>query len=356
MVRQKRTLADLDVAAPPPATKKARTTAGATAGPSTTYPIEPAPAPKAKRSRKKAAAGDAEDAPAPEKRLARFKSSCPQNISERVGRVMSQRFFMVDRAREVGQLKEEFKVLGSTGNIYTVTIQHLPSCDCPDARKGNHCKHILFVFLKVLQVPQSWGHWYQKALLTTELQEIFSRAPMAPNAVANPRVRAAYAAAVGKPLSSNPTGGSSSKAAAEPEQKKRMPGEDDDCPICYDGMHNVPETQLVFCETCGNAVHKECFGQWQNTSLTQNKPLTCIYCRSKWPQPSGGASGSGAGGRAAVNEGYVNLAGVAGVDSVRDTTTYYDGPRRGQSYYGGYGRYGYRGRYGYDFEYEDDDY
>lgn len=62
------------------------------------------------------------------------------------------RFFMIDRRREGEKLCEEFKVLGSTGNVrwdqskysiyedfslccccwqvYTVTISRLPSCDC----------------------------------------------------------------------------------------------------------------------------------------------------------------------------------------------------------------------------------
>lgn len=42
---------------------------------------------------------------------------------------------MVDRHREGNELKEVFKVLGSVGNVYTVTISHVPSCDCPDALK-----------------------------------------------------------------------------------------------------------------------------------------------------------------------------------------------------------------------------
>jgi hypothetical protein len=58
------------------------------------------------------------------------------------------RFFMIDRRREGEELCEEFKVLGSTGNVrwdqntqfvnfslncwqvYTVMIGRLPSCDC----------------------------------------------------------------------------------------------------------------------------------------------------------------------------------------------------------------------------------
>jgi hypothetical protein len=122
--------------------------------------------------------------PAEEKRLARFKAACPKSIQERVDRVRSQRFvlglcliprwvigdwlgsrdrfYMIDRSREGDELKETFKVLGSTGNVYTVTIEQLPKCDCPDATKGNHCKHLVFVLLKVLNVDEASGYHYQK--------------------------------------------------------------------------------------------------------------------------------------------------------------------------------------------------
>ncbi|KAJ7183772.1 hypothetical protein C8R46DRAFT_984978 [Mycena filopes] len=308
--------------------------------PNTTTPVasasqpalETAPKPAKKTRPKK---GDAADAAAPvEKRAAMFKKKCPQNILDRVERVMTQRFFMVDRKRFEGELKEEFQVLGSTGNIYTVTIQQKPSCDCPDARKGNHCKHILFIYLKVLQVTQASGVWYQKALLTNELEQIFADAPLAPNAVAHPRIREAYARATGKSkeVPSTP------EVAAGP--KKRLPGEDDDCPICYDGMHGVAESTLTFCEECGNAVHKECFGQWKQTSAKQGKPLTCIYCRAQWPDAAPGkGKGKAATGGSHTAGGYLNMSGVAGLSPQRDTTTYYHGPRRGQRYYG-YNEYG----------------
>ncbi len=73
--------------------------------------------PPAKRARKAAPNIQDPDAPPPEKRLAIFKKKCPQNILERVHRVMQQRFFMVDRQRNGNELREEFSVLGSTGNV-----------------------------------------------------------------------------------------------------------------------------------------------------------------------------------------------------------------------------------------------
>lgn len=72
-------------------------------------------------------------------------------------------------------------MLGSTGNVYTVQVGHVPSCSCPDGSKGNHCKHLLFVLLKILQVPQDSNLWYQAALLTNELEAIFALSRPAPS-------------------------------------------------------------------------------------------------------------------------------------------------------------------------------
>ncbi|KLO14892.1 hypothetical protein SCHPADRAFT_825594 [Schizopora paradoxa] len=282
---------------------------------------EPVSKPKAKRQRK---AKDP-DAPKVEKRGARLKSSCPQNIKERVGRVISQRFYMIDRQRSGSELGEEFKVLGSTGNVYTVVIDRNPRCNCPDATKGNHCKHILFIYLKVLQVPQISPHWYQKALIGSELEEIFANAPAAPNAVANTRVRDAYAQASGRPLSSQASSSSNNG------QNKRKPGPDDDCPVCYETMHNVQEKQLSYCEACGNCLHKDCFTQWAKSA---KNGVTCVWCRAPWAQAGTPTRARAAGGNATTSEGYLNLSGVAGVSPVRDTSSYYQGPRRGQRHLG----------------------
>jgi len=112
-----------------------------------------------------------------------------------------------------------------------------------------------------------------------------------------------------------------------------MPEEDDDCPICYDAMGGpqVSVDSLTFCDECGKAVHTECFRQWSRTA----HQVTCVYCRTKFVTPQQG----GGGGEASSPEGYLNLASVAGIDSVRDTSSYYSGPRAGQRYWSGYGRY-----------------
>ena len=41
--------------------------------------------------------------------------------------------------------EEAVDIAGTTGNIYTVTINKTPGCTCPYAEKGNQCKHIVYV-------------------------------------------------------------------------------------------------------------------------------------------------------------------------------------------------------------------
>ena len=102
-----------------------------------------------------------------------------------------------------------------------------------------------------------------RALLSSELQEIFSKAPANPTGLASQRVREAYAAATGSPSKA------SSSQAPHPESRHKNPN-GDDCAVCYEAMEGdaaLLETILVWCETCSNAVHKECFGQCERFFL-----------------------------------------------------------------------------------------
>jgi hypothetical protein len=92
-----------------------------------------------------------------------------------------------------------------------------------------------------------------RALLTSELATIFAEAPLAPNSIARQHIRDAYAQATGKAVIAD--------TKNDDNKKKRIPGPDDDCPICYESMHGVDLESLTFCEECGNALHNECFRQ-----------------------------------------------------------------------------------------------
>ncbi len=64
-------------------------------------------------------------------RLKRWRKKIPQATQERMARVYAQRMYLLGRQR-TGSLTETFDVLGSIGNVYTVTISDLPRCTCPD--------------------------------------------------------------------------------------------------------------------------------------------------------------------------------------------------------------------------------
>jgi len=222
-----------------------------------------------------------------------------------MARARSQKMYLVERKPVVEEHSREFVVLGSAGNLYTVTISHMPKCNCPDFEKGNLCKHILFIYMKVLKVKRE-QLIYQKALLTIELQEIFLQAPQDPSAniIADKSVKEKYQEIIsGRP----PTEIIVPQKAIEP---------DDMCPVCYDTMS--PSETLVFCKSsCGKSLHALCFKEW---SLAKNGKPTCVYCRANWVDEVTPNKNT----PIHLNEeGYINLAKYQhDINRERDTSSY----------------------------------
>ena len=232
---------------------------------------------------------------------------------DRIARALSQRLYLIEQEEEEedgaaasagagassappppAPRGRKYAVLGSTGNVYTVKVGPLVSCDCPDAAKGNVCKHQLFVMLKVLRAAESSKLIYQRALLSHELAELFAKGGAArPEAVASSSVVEAYAEATGK-----------SKAPAE-EEAPAAPLRNSDCPVCFEALGSE---KCEVCVPCHNGIHAECFGMWVRTKGTA--AVTCPLCRSAWPEAATSSGRVGA-------EGFVNLAREAGVSSYR---------------------------------------
>ncbi|OAX78919.1 hypothetical protein ACJ72_06768 [Emergomyces africanus] len=225
-----------------------------------------------------------------ERRRRVFRKHPPQSYLQKLDRARTQRLFVVDRRREgegegtAEAPREIVQIVGSTGNLYEVEIGLVPWCTCPDSRKGNQCKHIIYVLHNVLKV--SGYLQYQLAFLSSELREIFANAPV------------------------NPQGN-----ASQNESGKRRPIEGD-CPICF--MEFKPSTEeTVWCKAaCGNNIHKTCFQQWAATE--QNKDVRCVICRSTWEfdAPLQQLLSYGK-----VNdEGYINVADQLGLSGERGVT------------------------------------
>ena len=85
--------------------------------------------------------------------------------------------------------------------------------------------------------------------------------------MASARVREAYAKATGK---------ASSSQSKLPDGKKRIPTEEDDCPVCYENMFKAKENTLKFCDECGNGLHKECFQQCESLLNAGRLPVMSL--------------------------------------------------------------------------------
>ena len=153
-------------------------------------------------------------------------------------------------------------------SLILILVQDVPltfCVNCADFHRGNLCKHILFVFLKVLKVPPSSPLIYQKALLQSELAEVFEKAPNIALVSASVRVEDSVAKAYQD----------SKDGQQKPPEKETAVVEfvESDCAVCFDPMTS-PETAKA-CPTCRNYLHIECLQKWLNHSPT------CPYCRSQ---------------------------------------------------------------------------
>lgn len=186
-------------------------------------------------------------------------------------RALHERLFLLERTGE-----STFDVMGRSGNVYNVLIRTGScSCTCPDARfrckrQHVHCKHVLFIVLRVLggtandlSTPRG---------VTRLLSKTVRRATVASHDVAE-----RYAALMrGEPIQ---------------EVAQRPPAAGDVCAVCYeDLLHGASAESLAFCRYgCGQAVHSACFSHWASARRRAREDVTCVYCRAHWdpPKPQG---------------------------------------------------------------------
>ncbi|RHZ69117.1 hypothetical protein Glove_290g76 [Diversispora epigaea] len=190
-------------------------------------------------------------------REARFKQVCNKYTKKRIERAMTEYMYLIDH-KEIDLTRREYLISGPTGSVYTIIISNTLSCSCPDFQKGFQCKHILFVFLKVLKVDSNSKLIYQKALLTTELKSIFSKSP---------RI-------ILQPSKSFIDQLQDQIELIKKHKRKPIDGK---CPICFEPMNK--KEKLVWCKSrCGNNIHEKCFNLWK-----RRKPeATCVYCQTEW--------------------------------------------------------------------------
>lgn len=214
-------------------------------------------------------------------RGSRYRPHPSKAVLDRYQRSLRHRLFLIERHTETEESIATFAVMGANGNVYRCKVCTEPTCDCPDftkrARGPMHgpCKHLIFVFVRVLKVVRDDPVWWQTRLLPEEVTRILGTSPSAhvagDDCMAEDAVRQMYRA-MHRGDSSNACSDDSSDAFA----RKPVEG---DCSICFENMADANETRpedvTTFCESCGSNFHKTCVQNWARA----RERLTCPLCR-----------------------------------------------------------------------------
>jgi len=177
-------------------------------------------------------------------------------MSKRKNRGIKQNLFLIE-TKDIDQKSKQYTVMGSTGNVYNVTIKNSPKCSCPDNKyRYRRCKHIYFILIKVMKVKKEEED--KRRFNDNDLEEMFKRIPEITNSLMV-------------------DGDIYNKYQNMNQQKITKKSLDDICPICLDDLENGEE--LDYCKySCGKSVHSQCFGMW----IKARNKKTCVFCRQIW--------------------------------------------------------------------------
>lgn len=205
-------------------------------------------------------------------------------VIKRIVKVSLERMYLIHRFRNGTRLREEFDISGSKGNVYKVTLDRQVNCSCMDfALRHQVCKHLMFVYIKVLRLQGHLPVFSRIRLTEQELNQVFDEALENPTeqAMANPELRKAWESAVGyRPDHVD----SESNENAAPSGKRLIPEEGDVCGVCYEDLEAGSVEGLEFClKSCGRPIHTDCLETWLNS---RGLDRTCIWCRARWHDPA----------------------------------------------------------------------
>lgn len=242
-----------------------------------------------------------------ETRAIKTKHFMNQDTMTRIDRALKQRLYLLNQIdiSTSSNLGRKYDVLGSTGNVYEVEISRFPSCNCPDFARGNLCKHILFVYLRVLRCQTRSPIIIQKALLQEELASIFAFCPTISSDIrANDAVMRVYLNSTQKSeyiFGFDDVVGESEEKKVTRDNSTQETNWDNNCPICFELMNTKEAVDC--CKTCRKFIHLDCLRRWLYRSRT------CVYCRSNWAMPSSTKCNVKLGGRVIASQmgDYLNI-------------------------------------------------
>ena len=186
----------------------------------------------------------------------------------------------------------EFKICGSTKNIYTVILKDRQlKCDCPDNISGCRyynviCKHSCFVLCKVLKCNESifnplksndnmiMTDFYFKDILKefSKLKDrIQTQNQTQQNSISKKELIDKYNKLQKEDSTYNPD--ESYKSIFKYTGDLSEKDDSDTCGICFNELKL--DKLMAICPTCRNITHINCMRKWMNMGKD-----TCVYCRS----------------------------------------------------------------------------
>ena len=174
--------------------------------------------------------------------------------SQRIERCYTDNIYLIESVPPDSEDDTErtYVIMGHSGHVYNVTISHRPKCTCPDFYlRGNRCKHIYFVLIRIMNIDNVTDKYYSD----DDLTDMFRNIP---------------------PIAQNLMYKGSDVEINEGKEVEQKFEEGDICPICLDPLENGKE--LDFCRySCGKTIHSKCFSMW-----VKSKGSICVFCRAQW--------------------------------------------------------------------------
>ena len=176
-------------------------------------------------------------------------------------RALTQKLYLIETLPQKEENVRDYIVMGSTGNVYQVSIKGTPSCSCPDnTTRKKICKHIFFILVKIMNCTDPDKGKYTDE----ELKNMFNNIPnITKYLCVDDETKKKYDELKNKKMDSS-------------NQKDT---DDDVCPICLEDLKNGED--LDFCKfKCGKNIHKNCFAMINMKKLPQD--TKCVFCQHPW--------------------------------------------------------------------------
>lgn len=184
-------------------------------------------------------------------------------MTSRKIRGITQKLYVINYTTD-GQ-KINVDIMGSSGNMYNLTITNKPICNCPDfILRQKRCKHIYYFLIKGLKLSD--GDEDDDEYTDNEIKIMCKKAiDIKNNMFVDNKVK--------KKFMKNKKNFKNLKKSGNVKHKPI----DDLCPICLDDL--TDGNKLSFCEfSCGKGIHQECLDMYFKTTPKRN----CIICNMPW--------------------------------------------------------------------------